>query len=86
MSRTKKLERKLPKRGCAPVPPSLSSHSLTHTLTGRDDDYPAKEAYLSVGKLEPVDPLREVKDGVHQRLGVARRHLVDGVFANDVAV
>ena len=55
-------------------------------LTGRDDDYSAKEAYLSVGKLEAVDPLRKVKDGVHQRLGVPRRHLVDGILANDVAV
>ena len=57
-----------------------------HEFTWRYDDYGAKEANLGVGELEPVDPLREVKDGVHQRLGVARRHLVDGVLANDVTI
>ena len=55
-------------------------------FTWRDDDYRTKEADLGVRELEPVDPLREVENGVHQRLGVARRHLVDGVLPDDVAV
>ena len=57
-----------------------------YLFTGRDDNYGAKESDLCIGELEPVDPLREVEDGVHQRLGIARRHLVDGVLAYDVAV
>ncbi len=55
-------------------------------FTWRDNDNSAKEADLGVGQVKLVHPLGQLKDRVHQELGVAGRHGVDGLLANDVAV
>ena len=56
------------------------------TLTGCDDDNGAEESDLRVWHPELVEPLGEVEHGVHEELGVAGRHPVDGVLPDDVPV
>jgi hypothetical protein len=65
----------------------MSQHQKkTIKLTRSDDDDGAEESDLGVRQPEVVDPLRQLEHRVHQELGVARRHLLNRLLADDVAV
>jgi hypothetical protein len=55
-------------------------------ITGCDDDDGAEEPDLGIRQTEVVDPLRQLEHRVHEEPGVARRHLLDRLLANDVPV
>ena len=57
-----------------------------NSLTRCNNDHCAKEANFSIRQPKVVQPLSQLKHGVHEELGVAGNHGIDGVLPDDVSI
>ena len=55
-------------------------------FTWCNDDNRAKKANLRIRQPKVIQPLGQLKDRVHEELGVSRRHGIDGVLPYDVSI
>ena len=57
---------------------------LVHTWC--NDDHRAKKANLRIRQPKVIQPLGQLKDRVHEELGVAGNHGIDSVLPDDVSI
>ena len=55
-------------------------------FTWCNDDNRAKKANLRIRQPKVIQPLGQLKDRVHEELGVAGNHGIDGVLPDDVSI